>query len=712
MRISLLALSLSTISFCISISLQAQEKPTAAALDTVVVTAQKRVELLQKSPVAITLFSGKDINAFRFWQIKEITAVAPNMFSADPGDGREVTSIRGITTTSYDPATAVYIDGVNQFSLDTYIPNLYDVERIEILRGPQGSLYGRNAMAGVINIITKHPSEKSEGSAYFTLGNFNQKRLNMNLRSVLIPQKLFMGLGLLQESRNGFYTNDFNGKDYDRIKSVSANIFLKYNINTKWNALLNLKNRVLDNKGAFPLVFGSEEAFNNPYKLNQNALTTMKDRSLNSSLVLNYADQTFQFSSQTAFQRNYRFYTDPIDGDFSPIDGVSVINNYGKDYNNIKVWTQDFRFNSSPANKSRLKWTAGIYLFAQKAPNRQATRFGADANLMGVGDSLFTLRNTSTVSKKGWAVYGQMNYALSKRLSVTAGLRQDHEQLTQTVLGEYQHDPSPDYIITQPSLKGETSFSAFSPKLGLDYAFHPDHMGYISYSRGFRTGGLSPLNTDPSQPPLVAFKPEYSNNFEFGIKNSFWQNKMRVNLAFFYTNVTDAQVPSLVLPDAITVTKNVGRLNSRGMEFEMTALPVKGLSLQYSLGYTKATFGSLELSQNGGVLNLKGNRQLFSPDITSMLATQYDHVFSKKWTGFVRAEWKYLGVTYFDLANTIRQAPYHVMNASAGIGYQQVRLQVWARNLTKTRYISYAYDFGAVHLGDPQSAGVTLSVQF
>src|SRR5574343_132124 len=323
--------------------------------------------------------------------------------------------------------------------------------------------------------------------------------------------------------------------------------------------------------------------------------------------------------------------------------------------------------------------------------------------MMGVGDSLFTVLNTTTATKKGWAVYGQMTYPITDDLSVTAGLRQDHEQLSQTVLGEYQHDPSPVFIVTQPALSAKTSFSAFSPKLGLDYVLHPSQMAYISYSRGFRTGGLSPLSTDPSQPPLVAFKPEYSNNFELGWKSSFLNNKWRLNLAFFYTTLTDAQVPSLILPDAITITKNVGKLSSKGMELELMALPFKGLSLQYSLGYTKARFESLNLSQNGTVVNLKGNKQLFSPDITSMLAVQYDQSFSSKWSGFIRGEWKYLGATYFDLNNAIRQAPYHLLHASAGLGYQQIKLQVWARNLTDTKYISYAYDFGAVHLGDPKT---------
>ena len=138
-------------------SLSLQLSSESLKLDEVVVSAQKREEDLQKSPLAITAFSAKQVEDDRLWTTRDITAFVPNLYAANPGDNRNVTSIRGITTTSYDPAVATYIDGVNQFGLDTYIAQLEDIDHIEVLRGPQGSLYGRNAMGGVINIVTNSP---------------------------------------------------------------------------------------------------------------------------------------------------------------------------------------------------------------------------------------------------------------------------------------------------------------------------------------------------------------------------------------------------------------------------------------------------------------------------------------------------------------------------------------------------------------------------
>jgi iron complex outermembrane recepter protein len=683
-------------------------------LEDVIVTAQKRSELLHNIPLAISSLNAKQIEDFRINQIKEITSIIPNLYSADPGDGRDVTSIRGIATTSYDPATTVYIDGVNQFGLDTYIPSLFDVERIEVLRGPQGTLYGRNAMAGVINIISKQPTNTTSGFASYSLGNYGQNRFNLSLKTPLIKDKLFFGASILYDARNGFYTNQFNNQSYDKQHSFSGNYFLKYLVNQQWSVLLNIKNRNQRNNGAFPLTFDAANSIADPFVLNQNATTTMMDNTLNSSLSVHYSGHSFDFVSQTAYQKNYRYYTNPIDGDFSPYDAVSVINNYGKQWNNVKVWTQEFKIASPTSDNKRLKWTAGSYLFYQDAPNKQATRFGADANsIMMVGDSLFSLINTTKTTKQGIAFYGQITYAISKQLNFTAGLRNDYEHLSQTVMGQYQHDPMPSPITTTPDTSATLNFSAWSPKLALDYHFNTHTMGYVQYSKGFRTGGLSALGSDPSQPPLVGYLPEHSNNFELGIKNNLLQDRLSINISVFYTKVNDAQVPTLVLPDAITVTKNVGKLNSKGFELELKAQASKSLYIQYSFGYTNAKFESLQLSSQGSAVNLDGKKQIFSPDYTSMLAVQYTHnITAGKSSVFVRGEWKYLGTTYFDLANNIKQTPYHLINASAGLNIKNISIQGWIRNALNQKFISYAYDFGAVHLGDPSTFGCTLSFHF
>jgi iron complex outermembrane receptor protein len=669
-------------------------------LEDVIITAQKKEELLQKVPISITAFNSAQIEKFKFWNNKDISGFVPNLYSADPGDNRDVVSIRGITTTSYDPAVATYIDGVNQFNLDTYIPALNDIERIEILRGPQGSLYGRNAMGGVINIITKQPSNKITGSGEVNVGNYGIRRYNANFKTPIIKDKLYFGAALLYNDRNGFYTNDFNKSSYDKQYAFGGNYFVKYIATNHWQATLNVKHYSGENRGAFPLVFGVEEAFSNPFRLNQNGITTMMDNTLNTSLAIQHTGRKVNFSSITAYQRNYRYYDLPIDGDFSPIDAISVVNNYGKSWNNIKAYTQEFKWSSSPIATNRLNWTTGAYLFYQDAPVKQGTRFGIDANLMMMGDSLFTLMNSTSTTKKGIAFFGQATYALTSKLNITFGLRNDYEQQDQTVAGFYQHDPSPEFYQIVADTSASINFNAWSPKISLDYKLNAASLVYAMYSKGYRTGGLSPLGSDPSQPPLMGYLPEHSNNFEAGIKNTFLNNTLKLNISLFYINIKDAQVPTLVLPDAITIIKNTGVLNSKGVEAEIMYTPAKGVMIQYNGGITNA------------IIEATGKRPLFTPDNSNAIAIQYSKTINAKVSGFIRSETKFIGNTYFDSSNEIKQSPYCINNFSMGINKNKVSIVLWSKNILNQKYISYDYDFGAVHLGDPATYGISISSKF
>jgi iron complex outermembrane receptor protein len=684
-------------------------------LDEVIVSALKKEEPLQKLPAGITALSARKAEEYRLWDVKDLTAIVPNLYAADPGDKRNVSSVRGIVSTSYDPAVATYVDGVNQFNLDTYIPQLFDVERIEVLRGPQGTLYGRNAMGGVINIITKRPTNHTDGFVQANAGNYGMHRYSAGIRTPLVKNKLFMGIAGLYDKNNGFYTNEFNGSQYDRQSSLVGNYYLRWMPAGRWSFILNAKHSHNRNRGPFPLIMGKEEALAHPFRLNQNAITKMVDNVFNTSLSVNHTGKHVNFSSQTSFQSNHRYYTDPIDADFSPLDIITLINNYGEEWNKVKVVTQELNLRSPASKTSPLRWASGTYLFHQRSPVKQATCFGEDAQLAGLPDKNFSLINTTRSNSTGAALYGEVGYAFSDKLELFAGLRYDGERKEQSILGEYQKDPDPNPVFPyRTDTVATASFSALSPKLGVSYAFMENKRLYATYSRGFRGGGLTPLSANPSQPPLFAFEPEYSNNVEAGMKNTYLANRLNLNLAVFYTTVTNAQVPTLVLPDAVTITRNTGKLTSKGFEAELHTILKKGLSIDYSFGYTDAEYKTLKVSKDGAEVNLKGAKQLFTPDVTSMLAAQYRLAIgtNKNAALLIRGEWKYLGTQYFDLANTIKQSPYHVFHSRAGIAFKKMELMLWGHNLSNKRYISYAYDFGAVHLGDPITYGMTMTVRF
>ncbi|WP_184545827.1 TonB-dependent receptor [Mucilaginibacter sp. FT3.2] len=690
-----------------------QLKDDSRQLDEVTVTAQKYEEDAQKVPFSISTLSAKQLKDYGIWDLKDLTAIAPNLNSAGPGDGRTVSGIRGIVTTSYDPAVATYVDGVNQYGLDTYIPQLLDVDRVEVLRGPQGTLYGRNATGGVINIITKQPSNTLSGFAGLDFGNYGQERFTLGIKAPLIKDKLFLGVAGVYSGFNGFYTNTFNNTHFDKQHFFLGNYYLKFLATSKLAFTLNVKNYNNRNNGAFALAGSPADALSKPYQVDQNATTKMIDNTFHASLAVNYSGRDFDFTSQSSYQVNNRYYTTPIDGDFSPIDAVSVVNNYGGDWNKVRTGIQEFRFTSPASSTSKLKWTAGAYGFYHYAPNKQGTYFGADAAAVGSPISNFTSINTNIDRNFGVAVYGQATYTVSDEFDITAGLRYDHEHKKESIKGEFQPNGG-DATVTRSDTSSSANFKALSPKLNLAYHLSANNNLYATYSRGFRAGGITELGSDPSSPPLYTFKPEYSNNYEVGSKNNFFDNKLRANIAVFYTRVTDAQVPTLILPDAITVTKNAGKLSSKGAELELNATPVKGLEFDYNFGYTHARYTDLAIGNNGAIVDLKGNKQIYTPNVTSMLALQYGYALgtSQKMRLVARGEWRYLGDQYFDLANTIEQKGYSKFNARVGIDTKNYSLFLWESNIANKKAIDYAYDFGATHLGNPRTYGVSLIANF
>lgn len=684
--------------------------PGREALDEVIVNAEKTISRQQELPVSITTLSAKEITDFRIWNLGQLNGVVPALYAADPGDGRYVTSIRGVVSSSYDPAVATYIDGVNQFTLDTYIPDLVDPAAIEVLRGPQSTLYGRNAMGGVILVTSKEPAARLSGFAEASMGNYGWQRYKAGVQVPVIKNRLLLGGAMIYSHRNGYYVNSYNNERYDRQSAYSGNYFLKYLAGRRWTVVLNTKYRLGRNAGAFPLNTTPEAAKEQPFTLSQDAITRMHDNTWNTSLNIRHDGRRVQLVSETGYQSNYRFYEDRIDADFSPVDGISIFNDYGSQWNKTSVATQEFRVNTAtPLGDRNINWVAGTYLFYQHTPAKQATVFGRDALLTGAPDTSFRIVNTSSANNYGIAFFGQAGIPLTQRLTVTLGLRYDYQHSAMQVRSDYQQNNGDAFTI-QPDSSGEASYKAFSPKAGITYNISKAHTFFATYSRGFRTGGLSQISADPGQLALYPYSPEYSNNFEAGLKSSLFNNKVRFAVAAFYIYVNDIQVPALLLPAAVTVVQNAGKLESRGVEAELSALAGKHVSFRYSFGYTKALYTSLKMPVNGVEADMSGNKQIFTPDVTSALAVQFDHQLNKRrqLSLTVRGEWNYTGQQYFDQANQLTQSPYNLFHTMICIGVPRFDLSLWMRNVTNTTFISYAYTFGAAHLGDPRVYGATL----
>lgn len=680
------------------------------SLSEVVVTAEKREETSLRTAVAVTSLSPRQVDAFRLWDLAQLTSIVPNLYTSDPGDGRNVTGIRGIATTSYDPAVATYVDGVNQFSLDSHLPQLADVERIEVLRGPQGTLFGRNAMGGVVQVTTRKPTNRSTAFAELNMGNYGLHRHSAGFRMPLIRDRLFIGSSFMMHRRKGYHVNEFNGSDFDRLRQFYGNHHLMWLPAPALTVSLNVKHLAGLNKGAFPLAPDMETALEKPFRLNQDAVSTMHDRTLNASLSATWDHPSFRMTAVTAYQGNHRYYAPPIDGDFSPLDIVTIRNDFGNDFNRNRVWTQEFRFQNPTGRESPWDWTAGAFLFAQDNPTRQATQFGTQAGLIGVTGAPFAVISDNIAKGTGIAFFGQATRSIGERWRITAGMRMDREDRRLTVRSSFEAPGIPP-TVTVPDTSGRQGFSAFSPKLGIQYLIDERRSIHLTYTRGFRTGGLTSLGSDPSAPPLFPFGPEHSDNLEAGWKSKSEDGRLRIGLYAFLSRVRDVQTPSLLLPDAVTVTRNTGNLGSKGLELELETIPFKGLEIGMTGGLTDARYRKLLLSVDGEEKDLQGNRQIFTPSHTLMTTAQYSlPVNGSKGTRLqIRGEWSATGRTYFDLVNRISQEAFSVFHARMGLRGRRFGIHAWVRNMTGRLYVDYAYPFGAVHLGNPRTWGVTLS---
>ena len=676
-------------------------------LDEVVVSSDKKQANILNTPGSISSINAKQIRDMRIWEISDLSGFAPNLFIANSGDNRNVTGIRGMVTTSYDQSVATYVDGVAQFNLDTYIPQLNEIESIDIIRGAQGTFYGRNAMGGVINITTKKPTNTTQVNAGVQIGNYGQKRINAAVNAPIIKNKLFLGMSALHDRKNGFYTNEFLNKKFDKQQQTMLNLQLKYFLTKGWSLQADLKQYIAKNDGAFPLVNDMKALFKNPYTLSQNLTSSMRDNSRNISVVAKHKGKKTDITLQHARQRNYRFYEKSLDADFSPADIVGIFNNYGKDFNTVNVMTNELRFNSVKSlPEQAFEWSAGIYQFSQKSPTKQATVFGKDAGLFGIPDKNFSIISINKGENNGLAAYGHMSYTINEKVSVNGGMRIDNENRKLTIGSQYEKQPRP-AIPTMADTTGKSSYGAFSPKLGIQFQPTAEQLMYLSFSRGFRSGGLTSISSDPSQVPLSAYNPEFSNMFEAGIKGKDKNNQFRYAIAFFYNKVMDIQTPLLVLPDAVTIIQNAGEMNAWGLEGEMEVKLAKGLSLQYSGGLTSAKYAVLGVVSNGAQVDLSGNKQVFTPSTTNYFATQYQTSIAAHELMF-RLEYNHTGKQFFDLANTIEQKAYGLVNFRSSIRTNHFDISVWGRNLMGKKYINYAYDFGAAHLGNPRMIGIGL----
>jgi|688.fasta_scaffold41244_6 iron complex outermembrane receptor protein len=700
-------------------------------LNEVIVTANKREEDIVKVSTSITSLSAKKIEDTRTWGLGGLTALVPNYTYQELGvPFQQVQSIRGIQVFSENPAVSTYIDDVNNIDILANGFAFTDIERIEVLRGPQGTLFGRNAMGGVINIITKKPTNRTTGFAEVGVGNLGLQRHSLGFKTPIIKDKLFFGVNGLFQTQDGYWKNDTtgtgatdgraNGKLVGGEKNLYGNMFLRWLPNSRLSFTLNLKGQRdwSNNTGFFVSQPDRDLALANPDKISLKRVGEHERNILNTSLVTKYYASKFTLTSISAYQT--------IDLSFKDIDFPGFYHSFyrsaiGEKLPPQEVFSQELRINSN--SESKLQYTAGFYGFSQVG-------YEPSTNLaQEFTPSYYAIfRNKS--NNFGLAAFGELSYQITSKLKATAGLRYDYEKREATFNG-VKYDPitfAPDpdavfangvFTIVRPDVTLSGNYSAISPKGAISYAIDERSNLYASYTRGFRAGGINAqvLPTGVRQ----TFDPEYSNNYEVGYKTSLAGNKLSIGASAFLIQWQNLQFFNLVAP-ATYARENVGDAQSMGFELEVSAIPVKGLQLDGSLGINQTEYKSFNLTRFNFftsqqiITPIGGNRLSNAPSHTIFFGAQYEYAISKKLKAIVRGEVRNLGSYYTDIQNKIEQPSYTLINSRIGLAFGNYSLFFWGQNLNNERYLAFGNpdsSFGrSVRTAAPRTYGVTLSVKF
>lgn len=669
----------------------------------IVVTAERTEEDIQNVPISVTALTQEDIEDADITSLSDIAANTPN-FSAFAGAGQNRSflnySVRGLSNTNFFSSDTVgfYVDDV---PIDTSLStafldlNLIDLERIEVLRGPQNTLYGRSTQAGAVNIITRQPTNVFEFNGVADYGRFNDTNIRASVSGPVVEDQLFFRLAGSYASRDGFLENTFLGSDVDEQSGWTGRAQILWTPSEDWNISFNTSVDDYDD-GAVPFVlldqpdpFKTERDFDGFNNLNANM----------QSLRIAYNNPDFRITSITA--RRFSQTEQIGDADATILDIIRA----GFQVDST-VWSQELRL-QSPDNDQPFEWLVGGYFESRSIDNiDNGSIFGQDA-LANINVPPGTGVVNSEVDTTIFGIFGQVSYQPIEPLTLTAGLRYEN---TRSILANLEETFTPlgGAAITSFSAAdvGRTS-EAILPRFVAQYRFNPNLMVYGSISRGFKPAGVNPLARNATS---LTFRQERSWNYELGVRSSWLDNRLAVNFTFFHNPVNDYQVvlfsPGSGLPREI----GNGDVSITGFELETRATPLEGLDFIAGFGLANARFTDFSNPFSGE--SFDGNRVPYAPAFTYNLAVQY-----RSPIGLLgRLELQGLGTTFFDERNAIKQDPFAVFNARLGYEFENYGIYLFANNIFDNRYLTNVFPFGGgtnlATFGTPATYGVQFRANF
>ncbi|MDY0067576.1 MAG: TonB-dependent receptor [Steroidobacteraceae bacterium] len=697
---------------------QAQSEQESFTLERVVVTARKQEESLQDAPIAISAITGEGLREAQVSNLVDVEGSMPNVnFGARLSAG--VPTIRGVGFTILAAGTssnvAMHVDGVYVGRPAATAASFFDIERIEVVRGPQGTLYGRNATGGAINLITGQPTVEPDGFIDVTVGNYNSRRLEGAVGGAILGERLLGRAAFVIDQHDGWARNRLSGEEVDALDMNAFRGKLTFLASDAWtvdlggevfhqNDTMNGMKFIGQPEGVAPLfgVVRGGQAYPTNTRDILGEFEPVNELDLASvNATVTWTGDAYGFKSITGYRETDLYWQTDIDGTSLPIFNLTR-------EEDARQFSQEFQLSY---RGERLEWIAGLYYFDET----DSINARAPGGYAVTPELVLAFHQSATVKDEAYGIFAEGTWRFNDHWAATLGMRYSDETVEifdeQTV-----RPPLPTVTRDCDVLLCSLEVDNFSPRFILTYTPREDRMIYANVSKGFKSGGFSVGSVQPS------YGEEDILSYELGAKTQWLNGRLQINAAAFVYDYTDMH-QTKVLP-GVTVTENASDATIEGLEIELQALLTPRLSLNFALGLLNAEFDEFE-SQNPiypgtPVQDLAGNKLPVAPEYNGSLGAAYAWDLPGGQLT-LRGEWLFSDEFYMTAFNEFPayQKSYSVGNAF--LTYKSdsgMSVGAFVRNMTdelvkNSGYISNST--GATGLGTyapPRTYGVTVGYRF
>lgn len=649
----------------------------SSELEEVIITAQMRDESEQVIPISMGVYDKKFITQVGASSLTEMESAIPNInFGRGDRNTRGEIAIRGVGDYARNIGTnarvAVYIDGVLTGRSSSFDQSLLDVAHIEVLRGPQGTLAGTNALAGAINIITQKPEETFSAELLSNVGNYNLRSLTGKI-NLPLTSDFFASLLLGATEQDGYIDNITLNRDLQGIQRDVAKLKFRY---------VGVENLTLDvgfdylkdddqSTNAEALANGNFNGFTlapEPFTVAHNA-DEYEQRELKGATIEAIYDtpQDYRWTSITGIRTNE--FSELSEEDYCPLDIAYSVFDEKSDQ-----LSQELRLASPKSEKG--DYVVGVYLLDQDISTQRRAMTGA---LFPVPNASIQTPATAGVQSASLFVHG--NYYINSQWSLTGGIRYVRE--TKDI--DYSSIDSIGSFIDVDHLQDKKTFNEPLPKAGINFQLNPDVLLYTSVARGYKSGGW---NADfITTLENFQFDPEYAINYELGAKSVFFDQRLKINLAGFVTRFDDFQVfqfvPTQSSGTVLSLT-NAGKVTAKGIELDIKSLLTEHLSVSINTAFTQARFD--EFQNGGGVgVNYDDHYLPYAPEHTYFIAIDYSRPLFNQAEIYGHINYGYTDDYFSNPDNNPNNAipNYFTANARLGININSGwDISLWAKNIT------------------------------